>query len=613
MSSDANPQQYPGPPGGPAYQPAAAQQPPPPHYQQSPPPAYQPAPPQQQPVPYVEPGAPYQQGAGGQPPYLPPGAYVPVPPPPPRGGRGAKVAVAAILSVVLLAAVGAVVLFKFVLNQGPDPAESFPASASMYVEINLDPSFDQTPKLLEHLSKFDDLEYDSTDDLLTDLLEESGLEGVDAEEDLTSWIGNRHGLAMWEYDGRQYAVVSLASTDAGAAEDGLADLRAAAGAQEDQMAYTVEDDHVLMVVGEEGAADALDAAQSEAGTEPLSASADYEEARSWLDGDQLAVYWVDMDAVADLAELTGGSADMFSEMYSGQFIAGFSAFDRGFELTYRLFGDQDDPWTGSEDLLAGMGELPAADVAATAHIPENLGELAEEWMGTYEEFYGGEDDYAEAEPALEPLTDAEYAEYLELETGYYAGTLSAEDEARYLELDSRYWSAGTVEDPWTDDYDHGPSTEEIEAAVTEFTDLLAGADLSIAGDFDADQGVNPESMLLSAHLAEDRAADLQALVEEWMAEEGGALPEGVTAEGAELSYTGGETASGTLSEDDRFSDFASAAPDQAAVAVWVDLAAAAEAFPDEFDEGGEALSAFAWAHGSDGGDGTGVMRLYLTD
>ncbi|GAA2293605.1 hypothetical protein GCM10009853_056960 [Glycomyces scopariae] len=565
-------------------------------------------------MPYVEPGVPLPpQGAGGQPPYLPPGAYVPVPPPPPSGGRGAKVAVAAILSVVLIAAVGAVVLFKFVLKGGPDPAESFPASASMYLEVNLDPSFDQTPKLLEHLSKFDDLDYDSTDDILADLLEESGLEGVDAEQDLSSWLGNRHGLAMWTYEDRPYAVVSLASTDAGAAEDGLAKIRAAAGATDDQMAYTVEDDRVLMVVGEEGAADALDAAESEAGTDPLSGSSGYDEARSWLDGDQLAVYWVDMDAVAELAELTGEDAEMFSQFYSGQLVAGFSAFDDGFELSYRLFGGEDDPWTGSEDLLAGMGELPAADFAATAYVPENLTELAEDALGAYGDLYGGGEDYAEpAEPAGDPLTAEEYTEYLELQEGYYGGTLTADQEARYLELEERYWMAGTVDDPWVDDYDYGPTPEEVEAMVTEFTDLLAGASLSFAGDFDAEEGVDPESVILSAELAEDRAADLQALVEELVAEEGGTLPEGVTAEGSEISYTGGETASGTLAEDPRFSDFAAVAPEQSAVAVWVDLAAAAETYPEDF-EGAQALSAFAWAHGSDGGDGTGVLRLYLTD
>ncbi|NUQ87358.1 MAG: hypothetical protein HOQ43_02695 [Glycomyces artemisiae] len=601
MSSQPSPPPYQGPPSGPPYQqPPAPQQ------------YYQPGP--AQPVPYVEAGAPQ---APGQPPYLPPGAYTPAPPPPPRGGRGAKVAIATILSVVLLAAVGAVVLFKFVLKGGPDPAESFPASASMYMELNLDPSFDQTPKLLEHLSKFEDLDYDSTDDLLADLIEESGLEGVDAEKDLSSWLGGRHGVAMWEYDGQPYAVVSLASTDAGAAEDGLANLRAAAGVDEDQMAYAVEDDHVLMVVGETGAAAALDAAKSEAGSEPLSASASYEEARAWLDGDQLAVYWVDMESVAELAEITGEDADMFSEFYSGQLIAGFSAFDDGFELTYRLFGGEDDPWTGSEDLLANMGELPAADVAATAHIPENIGDLTGEWLEAYEGLYGV-DDYAEAEPAEpagDPLTAEEYTEYLELQDGYYNGTLTAEEETRYLELDTRYWTAGTVEDPWvddSDDYDYGPSAEEIEAMVTEFTDLLAGADLSFAGDFDAEEGMNPDSVLASAHLAEDRAADLQALIDESLAEEGTELPEGVTADGSEISYTGTETASGTLGEDSRFSDFAAAAPEQSAVAVWVDLAAAAETFPDEF-EGAQALSAFAWAHGSDGGDGTGVLRLYLTD
>ncbi|WP_112140852.1 hypothetical protein [Glycomyces dulcitolivorans] len=604
MSSDANPQyqQYPGPPSGPAYGSPPAQQPPPG--------AYQPA---QQPVPYVEPGAPYpQQGGGGQPPYLPPGAYVPVPPPPPRGGRGAKVAVAAILSVVLIAAVGAVVLFKFVLKGGPDPAESFPSTAAMYVEFNLDPSFDQTPKLLEHLSKFEDLDYDSTDDILADLLEESGLEGVDAEEDLSSWLGNRHGLAMWDFNGQPYAVVSLASTDSGKAEDGLAKIRAAAGVQEDQMAYTVEDDHVLMVVGETGAADALDAAKSEAGSSPLSASSGYEEARSWLDGDQLAVYWVDIDGIAQLADMAPADFEQLSQLYSGQLIAGFSAFDDGFELSYRHFGSEDDPWTGSEDLLAGMGDLPAADFAATAHVPENIGEIAEEALGAYGLLYGGEVTAEPAEPALDPLTADEYAEYLELEAGYYAGTLTAEQESRYLDLENRYWTAGTEEDPWVDDYDYGPTEEEVQAMVTEFTDLLAGADLSFAGDFSADEGVSPESMLLSAHLAEDRAADLQALVEELVAEEGGTLPEGITSEGSEISYTGSETASGTLSEDPRFSDFAAAAPDRSAAAVWIDFAAAAETFPEDF-EGAQALSAFAWAHGSDNGDGTGVLRLYLTD
>lgn len=600
MSSDANPQQYAGQAGGP-----------PPPYQQQPqygPPPQQPQYGPPQPNPYVEPGAP--QGPG-QPPYVPPGGYVPVPPPPPSGrGRGGKIALASILSVVLLAAVAVVVLFNFVLGKGPDPAESFPSSASMYMEVNLDPSFDQTPKLLEHLGKFDDLAYDSTDDMIADLLEEAGLEGVDAEEDLTSWLGGRHGLAMWEHDGQPYAVVSLASTDAGAAEDGMADLRAAGGVDEDQMAYAVEDDHVLVVAGETGAADALAAAQSEAGDAPLSASDSYEEARSWLDGDQLVVYWVDMEAVADLAEIVGGEApESLVDLYSGQFIAGLAAFDEGFELTYRLFGAEAEVWTGSEDLMSTMGDLPAGDFAAAAYVPENIDELTGEWLGAAEDLYGEEATADAVEPGR-PLTDAEYTEYLELQDGYYAGTLTADEEERYLELDGRYWMYGTEDEPYEyDDHSYGPDFAEIEETVGRFTDLLAGSSLSVTGDFDAEEDVSEDSLYFAAHLAEDRAQELQDLIGELAGE---SLPEGVEANGAELSYTGPGVASETLADDARFSDFADAAPSETAAAIWVDLAAAAETYPEDF-EGVEALSAFAWAHGSQDGDGTGVLRLYLKD
>lgn len=593
MSSDATSQPYPGDPN----------QPPPGAY--GPPPgAYQP----QQPQPYVEPGVP-QQPPGA---YVPPGAYTPVPVPPSGSGRGRgpKVAVAAILSVVLLAAVGAVVLFKFVLDRGPDPAESFPATASMYVELNLDPSFDQTPKLLDHLQKFEDLEdYEDTDALVEAFVDESGVEGVDAAEDITSWLGLRHGLATWEYDDEIYAVLSLASTDANAAEEGMAQIRAASGGDESSFDYTVEDDHVLIVIGETDADKALAAAESEAADKPLAESDDYSEARSWLDGDQILVHWTDMDAVGDLAEMTTGSeSDAVEDLYSGHLIYGFSAFDEGFEVTYRMFGDADHLWTGTDGLIDGMGELPASDFAVAAYVPENVDEITKGWLGFFEEFYGV--DATATDVVVEaPLTDAEYAEYMELDEQYWAGTLAAEDEERYWELDGRYWAAGTEDEPWVEET-YGPDFGEIETAVGDFTDLLAGATLSGGGNFSAEDDVDPDSLHFAAHLAEERAQELEDLITTWS--EGEALPEGVEVDGSELSYTGSAVADGTLAEDDRFRDFAGLAPAQCSVGAWVDFTRAAEEYPDDF-AGLEPLSAFAWAHGIEDGDGTGVMRLYLKD
>jgi hypothetical protein len=389
----------------------------------------------------------------------------------------------------------------------------------------------------------------------------------------------------------------------------MAQIRAAAAAEEDQLAYTVEDDHVLVVIGETGAADALAAAESEAADEPLANSGDYTEARSWLDEDQLLVHWIDMEAMGDLAELTTGTeSEAVKDLYSGHIIYGLSAFDQGFQLTYRMFGDADHRWTGTEGLVASTGELPASDVAVSAYVPENIDEITQGWLGFFEEFYGV-DAEAEAEPVGAPLTDAEYAEYLELEAQYYDGTITAEDETRYWELDARYWSAGTEDEPYVEET-YGPDLGEIETAVGDFAGLLAGATLSGGGTFSASDEIDPDSLYFAAHLAEDRAQELEELITTWS--EGEPLPEGIEVDGSELSYTGSATADGTLADDERFSDFADQAPGQCSVVAWVDLARAGEEFPDDFD-GVDPLSAFAWAHGAVDGDGTGVMRLYLKD
>ena len=477
----------------------------------------------------------------------------------------------------------------------------------MYVELNLDPSFDQTPKLLEHLQKFEELEdYDDTSELIDGFVEEAGIDGVDADEDVNSWLGRRHGLATWEHDGQTYAVLSLASTDSGAAEDGMAQIRAAAGTEEEQFAYTVEDDHVLVVIGEEGAADALAAAETEAADQPLAESDQYSEARAWLDEDQLLVHWIDMEAVGDIAEMTTGTeSDAVKDLYSGHVIYGFSAFDQGFQVTYRMFGDADHLWTGTEGLMDTMGALPASDVAVTAYVPENIDEITQGWLGFFEEFYGVD---AEAEPVEEPLTDAEYAEYMELDAQYWEGTLAPEDEARYAELENRYWVAGTEDDPYIEET-YGPDFGEMETAVGDFAGLLAGATLSGGGNFSSED-FDDASLHFAALLADDRAQELEDLITTWS--EGQPLPEGVEVDGSELSYTGTDTADGKLADDDRFSDFAGNTPAECSVIAWVDLARAAEEYPSDFD-GLEPLSAFAWAHGAEDGDGTGVMRLYLKD
>ncbi|GAB3219578.1 hypothetical protein GCM10027447_02720 [Glycomyces halotolerans] len=605
MSSYNDPPQY-------NVDPSAPQPPHPPRQPHYGPPAQQP-PYGQPPVqPYVE-HPPHQGAAGGRPPYPPPGGYTPMPPPPPEPRKRGRVLIASILSVALLLGIGAFVFFQFVWTTGPDPAERFPASAGMYVEVNLDPSFDQTPKLLEHLSKFEGLDYSDTDDLFADLIEESGLEGVEAERDLTSWLGRRHGFALWQHDDQPYGVINLASTDAAAAEAGIERIRDASGATAEEWAYTVNDDSVLMVVGEGGAADALAAAESEADASPLSDASGYDEARSWLDGDQLLVYWLDTDALFEMGELMGDEEELesLSSMYSGHAVMGVAAFDEGFELSYRAFGEQDDPWTGSDDLMDNMGQMPAADLAVTADVPENLDEITEEWIDTLEGETGSSGE-ADAEPGRAegegPLTAEEYDEYLELDEQWWNDELAAEDEARYEELESRYWEYGTEEEPWVyEEDDYGSEFDDMFGEAEELIGLLSGAQLSLAADFPADRAeFDPETLFFQALLAEDRAEELEQLITEAAGDE--QLPDGVEVDGSELTYQGGNVAEGTLAEDPRFADFAAAAPGSIALAAWADLSGLGEY---EGAHQAEPLSAFAWAHGTVDGDGTGLARLYL--
>ncbi|GAB3992435.1 hypothetical protein GCM10029992_01370 [Glycomyces albus] len=423
--------------------------------------------------PYVE-GAPPVAPGGGQPPHFPPGAYTPAPPPPPQPRRRGRIAIASILSVALLLGVGAFVFFQFVWNTGPDPAERFPSTASMYAEINLDPSFDQTPKLLEHLSQFEGVDFDDTDDMWQDLIDQSGLEGVEAERDISSWLGRRHGFAMWEHEGAPYAVVNLASTDADAAQEGMDRIVEAAGVSEEELAYTVTEDSVLLVGGEGDVQGALDAVQTEAESSPLSDASGYDEARSWLDGDQLLVYWIDADAVTEMAAAMGEEEDLSGiEDLSGHAIMGVSAFDEGFELTYRHFGAEDSIWTGSEDLMDNFAELPASDIAVSADIPDDLSEVTEEWMDEFEN-----------------LTSSDYC---------------VEDE----------------------DYGYGGdcgSSGGMFSGAEEVIDLLSGAQLSLVADVPSDGSeFDPETVLFKAILSEDRAQDLEDLVAE--ATEG-EMPEG---------------------------------------------------------------------------------------
>ncbi|QSB05913.1 hypothetical protein [Natronoglycomyces albus] len=605
----------------------------PPHFDpnQPPPPASptqpQPTQPQYPPPGMQQPTQPYMTApAGGQPPMGPPPmgmGYGPMGPPP-KKGNGGKIAIASVLALVLVLGVGGFFLFTNVLKGGPDPAETLPASAGFYMEVNLDPSFDQTPKLLRLMNKFDEVDIaEDRDQAIIDLFNEHAEVDFDPDADLVSWLGNRGAMAIWSDGDDPYVVFSLSSTDDSAAEAGMKRIVETSDIEPGELAYEVSDGSVLIVAGDDNAEAALSKVQTESASAPMSDSAGYNEAKGWLSGDQLITFWADLDELQEsgYAEIFGG--EDFAELtndddFTGSIIMGFRAFDDGFETQYRVYSDDEAMLPGDSDLLNRMGELPAAPLAASLTLPEDLPQQTEDFIGLFEELAMGPgdsmddwdtgwDDY-DREGAL---TDAEWDELQELQLMWDEDIMSLSNEEfdRYLELDTRYILYGLESD------NPGGAGDPIGAGGPDFQELmeiLAGSNVTVAvgGNADADE--------FAIELAANLKSGQGDALDQWLHSAGLATgPDAGSLDGDRYTLSEGNLNYDSLANDSRFTSFAADAPGNAALALWIDIAEfensliPSDPWSDSESSDVAPLTVFAWAHGAEDGDDVGLVRMYL--
>jgi hypothetical protein len=319
-----------------------------------------------------------EQGGGGP---MTPG------PPPQRSGGGRRKGLI-IGGVVGLVAVGAAAVgaYTWLTATGPQPAEALPDDTLGYVSIDLDPSGSQKIAALKTLEKFpaaekwlDDEGIGSGDDIRKFIFgkiqeEEGACGGLDFEDDIKPWLGDRFAVAAIDRGGDETpAPVGVVQVkDAEEAQDRVEQVIEDCGGNPDEGGLAISGDWLII-------AETDDLAEGVADGAAESSLADDDEFQKWTEaaGDPgILTAYASPDAGKVLAEelggfggaLTGGDITDLATDHTRMFedLGGLAVtvrFDDG-SLEVELAGDT---------AAAGLGSLTSSDAGAEviSTLPED--------------------------------------------------------------------------------------------------------------------------------------------------------------------------------------------------------------------------------------------------
>ncbi|BCJ72758.1 hypothetical protein CS0771_23020 [Catellatospora sp. IY07-71] len=559
--------------------------------------------------------------------------------PAPARRRPLALILASVVAVVLLLGVGAYAVYRFAFGDGRRAEELTPASAALFVSIDLDTGLEQQLKLFRLAQKAPQGGDGAAqrDEALGELLKSLGLDGVDVDRDLMSWLGRRAGVALWMDGGKPYLLITAASTDSGKAGTGLTRVRD--GVDEGtSMGFVARDGVVLIALGEKDGQRAADRAFAEAQRTPLADAASFAADRGWLEGDQLAVVWADLPRYqeATTALMTAGLTDAEEELLGdapkaqGRLIAGVRATEHGLEARYRTFGAQN-PAPALRDAVARLGALPGdAHVGLVAQLPQGLATQASAPTSPYQALLGlaltqamfsgpdamhlGEEADLSELPELEtppsggpePLEpDLTEAEQRELEALLSKGVdkLTAAERKRAEKLMGL--PAGTLAD--LGELGGPTGTGSMTDPLGMFA-AFDGTTVSVAARFG--EGGEPAARITAEARDAAGAKKIADLFGEFTNPAGGKAGGLTTSTSGNVvtAGTAGYTAgTGTLAERPAFQQATAGAPAATDVALYVDLA---QLLPkDQRDR--LPFEALAVLQGTEGGDQTGVIRLIM--
>lgn len=266
---------------------------------------------------------------------------------------------------------------------GDQPTEALPATTLAFVSVDLDPSGGQKIEALQTLNKFpafeDSVGIDPDDDLrrtLFDLIQEDGTcADLDFAQDIEPWLGDRAALAaVLDADGEPQPVGVLQVTDAGAAEDGLAAIKAcsAAGAaaestESQDTAWVIEGDWAVLAPTEELARSVSD----DAAEDNLADDATYQRWAGETGGAGIITMYAAPAAAAAALEGSAETPDLPAE------VRGQLEDFQGFAATLRFAG-------GTLELeAAGGAPAGATGLVGGASVSEQVATLPDDTAAAF--------------------------------------------------------------------------------------------------------------------------------------------------------------------------------------------------------------------------------------
>lgn len=302
------------------------------------------------------------------------------------GGRGKRVALIAAAAVAVAAVGGgAFAAASFLAGGGTQPEDVLPAGALAFAKVDMDPAANQKVAVYQLTRKFPDLAKGGTQDtalkdsVVAAMVDESGGD-LSYDSDVKPWLGDRAGFAVYPPSGggsEPSVVVAVAYTDEAAMTDALR--------KAGDVHWATSDGYVLLA---ETAAE-VEGIADRAAEDPLAEQQSYVDDVEDLDGDQIAVAWVDVGESYQTAKaIEPAAAEEFlvglgESEPSGRFAVGLHADSDYLELQGRSYDLVSGTTEAARALGAGTGggllsDMPADTTAALSIT--GLGDfLAQTW------------------------------------------------------------------------------------------------------------------------------------------------------------------------------------------------------------------------------------------
>lgn len=408
---------------------------------------------------------------------------------------------AALAGVVLVG--GGVFAAMQLSGGGEQPSEALPADTLGYLSFDLDPSASQKIEAIKMFRKFptlkDEMGMEEDTDLRKRLFEEAqdsgGCAGIDYEEDIEPWLGERVAIAGVEIEGEPAPVGVIAVNDDDAAEAGVEKLRAECGegSAEDAGAFVVADG--WMVVAE---------------TEAIAQAVIDRTAEGTLADDEDFVRWT--DEIGD-----PGIVTMYAAPEAGELMATAADSAELGELTGSdsgsLYSDEELAQLKEDLMASGMTDEAAQEYVDTLSGDSSAGvdteELQTQMTTALEDFKGMggtlrfDDGAVELEIASETATTDDLA--LGSEGASLVGSLPADTVAAFGLSMPEGWAQAyldQIEELAGEDLNLDELIQQAEdetgLTLPEDLETLTGEAMavSLGGDFD------PEAMANSSDLSQ---------------------------------------------------------------------------------------------------------------